>query len=248
MKAEAHVLPGHREGELAAEMARAAVIIGMHRYTPSVKRRIRAGVMFVTFLGTSPSYNEGKRDEEGRVMDIRPGCGMTGFAEASGPLCAGLERLRREHPPLWKRMEELAESARRIPDDAGSGGWRESLRSLEEKVRSFTAELDLHSKREEEVLFPMMAQYIGRETGPIAVMEYEHEQAKARLSEFLSEVEKLGGSAGAGDARRIAGKVEVAVQILSDHFLKEENVLFPMAERILSDAEKEELLERIQAI
>jgi hemerythrin-like domain-containing protein len=181
-------------------------------------------------------------------MDIRPGCGMMGFAEASGPLCAGLERLRREHPPLLKQMEELADSARGVADDAGSGGWKEALRSLEEKVRSFTAELDLHSRREEDVLFPMMAKYIGRETGPIAVMEYEHEQAKARLSEFLSEVEKFDESAGADAARRIAGEVEAAVQILTDHFMKEENVLFPMAERILSDAEKEELLERIQAI
>ncbi|MEW9033948.1 MAG: hemerythrin domain-containing protein [Planifilum fimeticola] len=119
-------------------------------------------------------------------MDIRPGCGMMGFAEASGPLCAGLERLRREHPPLLKQMEELGDSARGVAEDAGSGGGKEALRSLEEKVRSFTAELDLHSRREEDVLFPMMAKYIGRETGPIAVMEYEHEQAKARLSEFLS--------------------------------------------------------------
>lgn len=181
-------------------------------------------------------------------MDIGPGCGMTGFAGASGPLCAGLERLKGEHPPLLKRMEELAESARGIAADAGGGRWKEALRFLEEKVRSFTADLDLHSRREEEVLFPMMAQYIGRETGPIAVMEYEHEQAKARLSAFLSEVERLDGSAGAGDTRRIAGEVEAAVRILMDHFMKEENVLFPMAERILSEAEKEELMERIQAI
>ncbi|MEW9033949.1 MAG: hemerythrin domain-containing protein [Planifilum fimeticola] len=61
-------------------------------------------------------------------------------------------------------------------------------------------------------------------------------------------MEKFDESAGADAARRIAGEVEAAVQILTDHFMKEENVLFPMAERILSDAEKEELLERIQAI
>lgn len=181
-------------------------------------------------------------------MDTMTGCGMRGFAEASGPLCAGLERLKGEHPPLWKQMEELAESARRIGNDADTGDRTEALRALEERVGSFVEELELHSKREEEVLFPLMARYIGRETGPIAVMEYEHEQAKARLAEFLSGMEKLEGSVEADAARRIAGEVEAAVQILSDHFLKEENVLFPMAERILSDAEKEELLEGIQAI
>lgn len=181
-------------------------------------------------------------------METGTGCGMMGFAESFGPLCAGLERLKGEHPLLREQMEELAEAARKVSDNSENYRWREALYSLEEKVRSFTAVLDPHSRREEEVLFSLMAKYIGREAGPIAVMEYEHEQAKARLSGFLSEMEKLDGSFGEDTARKLAGEVVLAVQILTEHFLKEENVLFPMAERFLSDAEKEELLERIQAI
>jgi len=181
-------------------------------------------------------------------METGTSCGMMGFAEGSGPLCAGLERLKGEHPPLRKQMEELAETARRVSDCSENEGWKEALHSLEEKVRSFTAVLDPHSKREEEVLFSLMAKYIGRETGPIAVMEYEHEQAKARLCGFLSEMEKFDGAPDEDTARKLAGEVVLAVQILTEHFLKEENVLLPMAERILSDAEKEELLARIQAI
>ena len=181
-------------------------------------------------------------------MDTPIGCGMMGFAETSGPLCAGLERLKEENVPFWKEMGALEASARSIGSDARGENGEEALRALEERVRSFVEALDLHSRREEEVLFPLMAQYIGRETGPIAVMEYEHEQAKRRLGGFLARMEEIDGSIEADVARPTAGEVAEAVQILSDHFRKEENVLFPMAERILSDEEKEQLLEGIRAI
>ncbi|WP_338151918.1 hypothetical protein [Mesobacillus campisalis] len=40
--------------------------------------------------------------------------------------------------------------------------------------------------------------------------------------------------------------VKQAYYTLVDHFSKEENVLFPMAERMLTEAEKQELAERIR--
>jgi regulator of cell morphogenesis and NO signaling len=39
-----------------------------------------------------------------------------------------------------------------------------------------------------------------------------------------------------------------AYYILTEHFSKEENVLFPMAERMLTNEEKEELYQKIQQI
>ncbi|AMQ22548.1 hypothetical protein A0V43_06455 [Geobacillus sp. JS12] len=124
------------------------------------------------------------------------------------------------------------------------------LRELEEEVerrwtKSFVAVLDPHSEREEGVLFPMMAKYIGRTTGPIAVMEYEHEQAKARLAMFLEKTAQLPENIDKGQALTLAGAVIEAHHILDEHFMKEENVLFPMAERLLSDGEKEELFARM---
>lgn len=181
-------------------------------------------------------------------METMPfGCGMMGMTGGPLTLCEGLQRLKDEHPPLRKQMEELFKEAQAIGDDAGVEDWEAPLRALEEKVKIFVAELDPHSKREEDVLFPLMAKHIGREMGPIAVMEYEHEQAKTRLTGFLATMASLTGPIKADTARRIAGEVAEAVQILFDHFMKEENVLFPMAERILSDAEKEELLAGVKA-
>jgi len=86
-----------------------------------------------------------------------------------------------------------------------------------------------------------MAKYIGRQMGPIAVMEYEHELAKQNLKKFLEAVEQLEGTADAGRAKEIASYALQAHAVLTDHFMKEENVLFPMAENMLNAEEKAEL-------
>jgi regulator of cell morphogenesis and NO signaling len=46
-------------------------------------------------------------------------------------------------------------------------------------------------------------------------------------------------------AVELASYVINAYSILTEHFMKEENVLFPMAERLLSDEEKEELAQKL---
>lgn len=119
---------------------------------------------------------------------------------------------------------------------------------MRESVQAFVHELDPHSEREEGVLFPMMAQYIGRTSGPIAVMEYEHDQAKQRLASFLEKTAELPEAVGRDGAAALADMVIDAYHILAEHFMKEENVLFPMAERLLSDEEKETLAEKISRI
>jgi len=176
---------------------------------------------------------------------------MHSFCHMGGPegvkLCAGLAQLKQEHGPLRAQMEQVFAAAEAIGRGEDGRNWREPLADLREKVESFVAVLDPHSEREEGVLFPMMAEYIGRTTGPIAVMEYEHEQAKARLALFLEKTAQLPENIDSGQALTLAGAVIEAHHILDEHFMKEENVLFPMAERLLSDAEKEELFARIHA-
>ncbi|MGP3561423.1 MULTISPECIES: hemerythrin domain-containing protein [Geobacillus] len=173
---------------------------------------------------------------------------MHSFCHMGGPegvkLCAGLAQLKQEHGPLRAQMEQLLATAEAIGQGADRN-WREPLAELRKKTASFVAVLDPHSEREEGVLFPMMAEYIGRTSGPIAVMEYEHEQAKARLSMFLEKTTHLPETVDSEQALTLAGAVIEAHHILDEHFMKEENVLFPMAERLLSAEEKEELLARI---
>ncbi|MFC4184309.1 hemerythrin domain-containing protein [Saccharococcus thermophilus] len=178
------------------------------------------------------------------MMDLC--CHMGGQEEVK--LCAGLERLKQEHGPLRELKQRMFELAQEIVGDEEERNWKERLLVLRESVQALVTELDPHSEREEGVLFPMMAQYIGRTFGPIAVMEYEHDQAKQRLASFLTKTAELPETVDRESAAALANEVIEAYHILAEHFMKEENVLFPMAERLLSDEEKEELAEKIGQI
>jgi regulator of cell morphogenesis and NO signaling len=156
-------------------------------------------------------------------------------------LCAPLAQLKREHGPLLEQMDAFGREAEQIGAAVDVSDWRQPLAALKAKVDVFVRELNPHSEREEGHLFPLMAKYIGRTTGPIAVMEYEHDMAKRKLKAFREEVERLAEAVDAGRAKEIASLALQAHAILTDHFMKEENVLFPMAENILNAEEKEQL-------
>lgn len=165
--------------------------------------------------------------------------GMAGGSDAA--LCAPLAQLKREHVPLYAQMNDFAHKAASIGQDADVPDWRPALTELHREVAAFSEALETHSEREEAHLFTAMARYIGRDAGPIAVMEYEHEQARIHLARFTEAVEGASGPIGAEEARHAAACAVQARMILTDHFYKEENVLLPMAERMLSGQEKEAL-------
>jgi regulator of cell morphogenesis and NO signaling len=173
---------------------------------------------------------------------------MSGCMSALGgmpqaELSKGLKQLKSEHPPLLGQLEGLYGLTQKIDQEIDV---ETNFAALITKVKEFKAALDPHSEREEGVLFPMMGVYIGTTSGPIAVMEYEHDQAKANIGEFLGKAES--GLASTEETKKTAELIQNAYFILTEHFSKEENVLFPMAERMLTEEEKEELYRKIQDI
>ncbi|WP_247747350.1 hemerythrin domain-containing protein [Alkalihalobacillus sp. BA299] len=181
-------------------------------------------------------------------MERQPlGCMSGMMINEVGEFCPGLEQLKKEHIPLTKQMENFYELAQTIEEDE-TVATKENLQQLYTQVKEFVSQLEPHSEREEGVLFEMMVGHIGRETGPIVVMEYEHDQAKNYLRRFLSETDQLGSKVEPNEIRTIANYAASAYLILSDHFMKEENVLFPLAEQLLSPEEKQELEVKINQI
>ena len=84
-----------------------------------------------------------------------------------------------------------------------------------------------HHGKEETALFPAMeAAGVLRTGGPIGVMLDEHETGRG----FVRQMAAAAGRDGAGFARAARGYIE----LLTRHIAKENNVLFPMAERVLS--------------
>ncbi|MDF0726284.1 hemerythrin domain-containing protein [Cytobacillus sp. S13-E01] len=171
------------------------------------------------------------------------GCMSSMFQGDGISFCTPLNRLKEEHVTLNLQKKDLYTLSTTIEQAEAEVSWCDTIKELRGKVQAFIADLDPHSEREEGVLFPMMAKYIGKDAGPIAVMEYEHEQAKLNIALFLEKTVDVPSDLNKEDAKQYASYITNAYLILTDHFAKEENVLFPMAEKMLTDEEKD-LLER----
>lgn len=105
-----------------------------------------------------------------------------------------------------------------------------------------------HHGKEEENLFPRMeAAGVPGAGGPLGVMLLEHDQGR----EYVAAIANALGAYEGGDhsaARVIAENARGYVRLLRQHIAKEDSVLFPMADRVLSPEDQRELEERFEEI
>jgi hemerythrin-like domain-containing protein len=105
-----------------------------------------------------------------------------------------------------------------------------------------------HHKKEEGVLFPSMIAYgLPEEGGPIAVMLAEHEQGRV----YSRQLRRAAESLGVGDATAKSEVIKNArsyAGLLRQHIMKEDNILFPMAERVLPPDEQERVADGFENV
>ncbi|MEZ0396276.1 MAG: hemerythrin domain-containing protein [Anaerolineales bacterium] len=105
-----------------------------------------------------------------------------------------------------------------------------------------------HHKKEEGVLFQAMTEAgMPLEGGPIAVMLAEHEQGRAFTREMRDAAEQWDK----GDQSALGAVVQNAlgyVALLRQHIYKEDNILFPMAERVIPTDRHEKVAEDFERI
>lgn len=157
-----------------------------------------------------------------------------------------MQQLKDEHVLLRKEMNQFYEITEEIEFESGPVVIQEFMR-LYERIQDFNSKLKAHSKKEDDWLFPMMASRLGENDKIIEVMEFEHEKAEQHLREFLTEAVQAGPAINIDEAQAIAVYAVQAYATLIQHFDREEKVLFPLAEKILTVGEKEELERRFQA-
>jgi hemerythrin-like domain-containing protein len=105
-----------------------------------------------------------------------------------------------------------------------------------------------HHVKEEGVLFPTMAAYgMPTQTGPIAVMLGEHEQGRAFTRGMRAAAEQLA----AGDASAKAAVIANAkgyAELLRQHILKEDGILFPMANEVIPAAQYDVVMDGFERV
>ncbi len=99
-----------------------------------------------------------------------------------------------------------------------------------------------HHKKEEGVLFPMLIENgLPAQGGPVGVMLYEHEQGRAYIRIMREAAARLEADP---TARVVLAENALAYTLLlRQHIQKEDNVLFPLADRILSTQQQHQVLQ-----
>lgn len=161
-------------------------------------------------------------------------------------LCSPLKQLMDEHVSLRADMDLFYEITEEIEYDSGPSVVQLFLK-LYQQILVFNDKLKTHSNREEVGLFPLISRYLKKNDKTIEEMECEHKKAEQHLQDFLTEADKAGSTINESDVQWITVYAVQAHATLIQHFAKEEKVLFPMAENILSVDEKEELQRLLQA-
>jgi hemerythrin-like domain-containing protein len=100
-----------------------------------------------------------------------------------------------------------------------------------------------HHKKEEDRLFPAMERCgMPKDAGPTAVMREEHEIGRAHIRAMDTALGQFEG--GAKDAvGRFVAEARGFSDLLREHIAKEDQVLFPMADRMLPVSVQAELLQ-----
>ena len=115
------------------------------------------------------------------------------------------------------------------------GDWLSAGKSLQD----FLGATLRHFEAEETVLFPAFEMRTGQAMGPTRIMRTEHEQMRALFEDLQQDI-------GSQDRGHYLGSSETLLTLLQQHNLKEEQVLYPMADRALA-SEVPELLQRMRA-
>jgi hemerythrin-like domain-containing protein len=126
--------------------------------------------------------------------------------------------------------------------DRAAGGYEAAAYTAADQM--IEEELNKHFRYEEEILFPILGKYIGTGAGPIAVMLSEHQTIRNLHRAYHQRLAQLHQGLGAeSDVVEAFGPLE---DMLRTHITKEDNVLFPMASRVMSEEDKNEVARKVQ--
>lgn len=148
------------------------------------------------------------------------------------------EVLEREH----RRIQEVAASLALLAEEIENGRAvpTSTLRTLGQFLEVFLEQG--HHRKEEAYLFTLLEKK-GVPAGgcPLAVLNHEHAKLRALVAQYPDAVEMYVATQGAARASLVE-TVRALVEILPGHIWKEDYLLLPLADKVLTPEEHESLL------
>lgn len=119
------------------------------------------------------------------------------------------------------------------------------LRDIITFLREFSEEC--HHGKEERFLFPLLeARGIPASGCPIAVLHNEHEKGRALLAQLDAATQVYSTSGAATDT--LIMTLQALVRLYVDHIWKEDYLLLPMSDKVLSENDHAKLCEQFDSI
>jgi len=155
-------------------------------------------------------------------------------------LSVRMERLKQEHEELKQVLAEMEIQSVQAEQETDKHRALGQLLHLRLWTLAFKEELDRHSEWEEKELFPFLNTYFHRSSLPAVTpsfwsLEKEHELAMSYMQSFLRSVHALRSDADAMRMKQAAAYLSHACRMLKAHLEKEEQVVIPMTEKVLTD-------------
>jgi hemerythrin-like domain-containing protein len=154
------------------------------------------------------------------------------------------DELRKEHEGILLMLHILEAVSQKIRQ-----GDRIAPDKLDKIVEFLSVFADrCHHGKEEDFLFPALeASGIPNKGGPIGVMLDEHKMGRSLIANLKESADlyRSGEEKASANFASAAGKY---VELLRQHILKENNILFPMADNVLSAESDKELFSSFESL
>lgn len=151
--------------------------------------------------------------------------------------------LEEEHQTIQKVVAAMSLAADRL--EAGPELDPAILRDAITFLRSFSEEC--HHAKEERFLFPLLeARGIPASGCPLAVLHHEHEKGRALLTQLEDATQAFLTSGAGRDG--LVQTLRTLVRLYVDHIWKEDYLLLPMANKVLSSDDQAKLCEQFDSI
>lgn len=175
---------------------------------------------------------------------------LKGFSAYEGvaPAAAyapALQLLCKDHAKLRKGLEQMWKFALKASEEPS----REKIEEWFAREKKLRAAWNLHIQKEERVLLGTLTKYVESDRGPLAVMRYEHDRLEALFEAFEEKADLMAAQPDNAELLEEAlALFRNASQLKSDHCFKEEKTIFPLAQNVLSEAEKMQMLQQFRKI
>ncbi len=139
-----------------------------------------------------------------------------------------------------KQISNFFEQDHRQIDALFDGVRFESPKDALNPFKEFDRRLERHIRWEEEILFPAVSRKAPHlEMGPIRVMGMEHEEIRKNKAAALKALREGNGTLAKNHAQAM-------IEVLKEHNMKEEQILYPACDQLLSVEETAAILRQLK--